>query len=179
MKKKTSRFPQIIDRKIQGLLAFSLLTFVLLAGLIYQQKESQQARRSWVDHTNQAIKKISSISILISEAETINRSAASTNNSVWEKESTNIHQQLGKHIADLILFTADNPLQQENIKKLQKLIGQKELFGNDASNKGDPSTVTALSVKKVLEDMLQEEDELLAKRVEQSEYSYRTGIYIA
>ncbi len=177
MKKSTSRLLRKFDRKIQGLFTFSMLAFILFAGLIYQQKQNQQIRRSWVDHTNQVIKKISAVSILLSENESVARNKTLSNDLVWAKEINRIHQQLNENINALANFTKDNDTEQKSIQKLQQLIFQKEtaLPQPGSSSK---EIENELSAKKILTEMLRVEDQLLTNRIQQSENSFRSGIYI-
>ena len=177
MKRTTIRLFQKIDRKIQGLFIFSILAFVLLAGLIYQQKQNQELRRSWVDHTNQAIKKISTISLLLSEKESLVGAIAGKKDSAANKELQHIHQQLNENITELANFTRDNETEQKNLHKIEQLIHQKETVLQQSVS-ADIEIQNDLSAKKILAQMFQLEDNLLANRIQQSESSYRSGIYI-
>ena len=191
MKKYIIRPLQNLDRKIQGLLLFSILAFILLAGLIYQQKQSQQARRHWVEHTNQAIKKISTVSVLLSETESVTRGLLFTKDTGWQKELTRIHLRLDTSMTDLILFTEDNPDQQKNLQHLQELVTKKERFQKDLaagkfsreeeiqkiSYAGEGPQI-AKAIKSLLGESLRMEDSLLTYRIQNSQSSYRSGIYI-
>ena len=191
MKKYIIRPLQNLDRKIQGLFLFAMVAFVLFAGLIYQQKESQQARRQWVDHTNQTIKKISAFSVVLSETESASRQLLFAKDTVWEKELTRIHVRLDSSIADLILFTADNPDQQKKLQQLQALVSKKERFQKDLtggkfsreevlqkiSPAGEGPQI-AKAIKNLLGELLQTEDRLLTSRIQNSISSYRSGIFI-
>jgi PAS domain S-box-containing protein len=179
------------NRRIQWLLALAVGAFLLFAGLLYKEQHNQSVARSWVDHTNQTIKKIDAVNILLSETESASRGFLLTKDTNWVVNLHMIHQRLNESITDLALITSTNNSQQKKVQILENLVRRKESFQNTIvrdfmrngrelekiRSAGDETQVTA-SVKKMLGDILAIEEVMLSDRIKNNEDSYKDGIYI-
>ncbi len=192
MKKIRVTFSRIMDKKIRWILAFSLLAFVLFLLVLSEQKKSQDSSRALVDHTHLVIKKIDTVGLLFAEAEAATRSYLVTHDPDWRKQVHFLHSLINTSVSELWKLTIDNSTQQVNIKKLNTLRVQKELFqirllsgklnADSIIQKIKPNgegPVISQSTKDLLRNIRDIEEALLIQRMARNESSYQTSIYIA
>lgn len=177
MSKKTTTPFEITNRKIRWLLIFAVFSFIISAWVLYQQIQKQNKAWYWVDHTHQAIRKIDSIRILLSESETITRNFLLTRELFWKNHLQELHPRIISLTDELIHFTNDNPVQQQTLNNLAKQVSQKVDFQNkiidgsltelQKTNQlkadGEGSQLNRL-IETHLQACLQEENSLLASR---------------
>jgi PAS domain S-box-containing protein len=156
---------------------FAIACFVLFAWLLYYQQQKQVHTRNWIYHTNRAISKIDSFRTLIAESETATRNYLLTDEPERISELRVTHKNLDSLIAALKILTNDNPLQKQNLKKLDSFLVLKEAFQNrmvqdleDKENKlerlklNGEGPVLTRQLHAVLNEMSAKEKILLASR---------------
>jgi PAS domain S-box-containing protein len=192
MKKIYNIFSPVMDKKPRWILAFSLAAFVFFFLVMMQQQKKQESSQLLINHTNQVIKKLDSLGLLLAEAESAARSYLVTNNQDWKNQTYLLHTLVTQSINDLQKLTADNPAQQTNVTILKDLCVQKEIFHvkmltgkvslaelpeKIAPNGEGPSLSRA--IKSILNKIRSVEEELLSGRMLQNTVSNRIGSYIA
>lgn len=189
MKKINPRL-RIIDRKIRWIFAFALVALVLFLAVLFEQKAKQEHTRQWVDLTNQTIKKIDTVWVLLSETESATRGYLTTKDTTLRLQVFELHSYINLAIAGLRKLTEDNGLQQYNIRKLQQLCTEKEYFQKEflsgvlsaevLSNRIGPEgkgVQITRSIKTLLGSMREIEKGLLTTRILQNESSHKTSVY--
>lgn len=134
-KKNTSPF-RIANHKIRWLLVFAIISFIISAWLLYQQGQKQGEARYWVEHTNNAINKIDSIRILLSESETISRNYIITREPYWAALLKEVQPHINQILQNFQDYTGDNPEQQKTVKRLAALVAEKLVFQNSFIDSG-------------------------------------------
>ncbi|MCK9404648.1 MAG: PAS domain S-box protein [Chitinophagaceae bacterium] len=192
MRNNNSFRPQIMDHKIPWIFGFALVALILFLSVVYKQTEQQKNTRNWVDLSNQTIKKIDTIGILLSEAETAATAFALTKDSDWVTRVYQLQFFLNQSVADLQKLTADNRILQYNLQKLQQLcfekeVYQKEFLSGSLSNEellkrmspqGKGQQISR-SIKILLGSIRETTKALLTNRMLQNEASYHNSIYTA
>ena len=192
MKKIYISLSRVMDKKIQSILAFSLVAFILFLLVLSQQKKKQESSRLLVDHTNQVIKQIDTVGLLFAEAEAAARSYLVINSADWKKQTYLLHTLINQSVNRLQTLTNDNPTQQINIFNVKKLCQKKEAFqikiltgsvpAEELKQKISPDgegPILSRSVKSLLRSIRDIEENLLSDRMRQNEKSYQASTYIA
>ncbi|MBI2284099.1 MAG: PAS domain S-box protein [Bacteroidetes bacterium] len=127
--KKTGTIHLLIpDRKISGLLAFSLVAFTLFLFVMAQQRKKQTLTRLLVDQTNTLIKEIDTIGLVFSDAEVSTRSYLVSRKPQWEEHTYRLHALINSSVQTLKKLTQEDPGLTAYTNKLETLCLQKEAF---------------------------------------------------
>lgn len=166
--------------------------FVALLGLLVVSAavSVQNARtviedETWVRHTWEVRKDTASLSEMIEESESAQRNYVITGHAVYLKRYLEIVDEIHRAVGQMAFQTRDNPVQQNNLKKLDQALALKFAEMNRVTairqSNGAPYAMARISegagrtlmqdVGGVLDAMDQEEDRLLQERVRNTNLS--------
>ncbi|HVZ24528.1 MAG TPA: PAS domain S-box protein [Sediminibacterium sp.] len=127
----TNHFFVKSSRKVFWLVVFAIISFLLFAGLLYNQGRKQGISRYWVERSNKAIANIDSIGLAFLEAQTVTRNYLLTGESEWKKKLQNIHQRIRRQMDTLQAYIADNQVENSLVQQLAVLSDKKKQFQLD------------------------------------------------
>lgn len=188
------RFLQLhaVDRKIQWILAFTLVSFSLFLLVLAEVKKKQEASRLLVGQSNLVIRKVDTVGLVFSEAEAAARSYLLSRSQHWKNQTYSLQGLVSKTVAELATLSAADLQQQKDVEELANLCRQKEEFQQHFLNKDISSDsismmisaqglgpVISRTVKQLLKNIREDEQSTLSERMRQNDAGYRTGIYTA
>lgn len=97
---------------------------LVIAYLAYQSFISLKEKNQWVQHTYAVLTDVDNISSLISNIQNGQRGFAITGDSLYLVPYIQSIDSVDHYITDLRLLTADNPLQQKRVNRLEKAVNQ-------------------------------------------------------
>lgn len=166
--------PNTFRRNVLIAFGFSLVLLLLSSIASYVSIQNLIASAQHVDHTNNVISELEQINISLQESESTQRGYMLTGDPSFLQPFDNNKNQVNLRLAKVRQLTADNPIQQKNVDRLQELIGQRisvlEL-GVEARKQGNLiSNSTILRGKQFMD-----ETNMLIRQMEQSEQDlYKT-----
>jgi CheY-like chemotaxis protein/signal transduction histidine kinase/CHASE3 domain sensor protein len=110
-----------LDKKILGGFLFCCSILLIVAIISFRNGEQLVVTNQWVSHTHEVLYELEQIMLGSTEAETGARGFVITGQEDYLTPFTDSRLQLPVHIAQAIQLTQDNPLQNQNIARLEKL----------------------------------------------------------
>ncbi|MBT1690323.1 response regulator [Dawidia soli] len=110
-----------LDKKILGGFIFCCSILLIVAVVSFRNGEQLVVTNQWVNHTHEVLYEAEQVMLWSTEAETGARGFILTGKDDYLMPFTEARLQLPMHLTKAILLTQDNPLQNENISRLEKL----------------------------------------------------------
>jgi CheY-like chemotaxis protein/signal transduction histidine kinase/CHASE3 domain sensor protein len=110
-----------LDKKILGGFIFCCSVLLAVAIVSFQNGEKLVTTNQWVSHTHEVLYELEQIMLGSTEAETGARGFVITGQEDYLTPFTESRLQLSIRIAQAIQLTQDNPLQNQNIARLERL----------------------------------------------------------
>ena len=181
-----------IDHKIRWLFVFSLVAFLCFIGILYQQKNSQEALRKEIYNTYSGIKKLERVHTLVVETEAASRGYLLTKDTVLRKNRELFQANLIEAIKEIGRLTQASAGEKDNVKTLEMLVQKKIIYQNDPiyakaltkaliqkiRSDAEHRQVT-LSIKSLLSVMILDKEKLLSQSIAKNEKVHNTGVSLA
>ena len=110
-----------LDKKILGGFLFCCSVLLVVAIVSFRNGEQLVVTNQWVNHTHEALYQLEQIMLGSTEAETGARGFVITGQDDYLTPFADSRLQLPIHIAQAMQLTQDNPVQNQNIARLEKL----------------------------------------------------------
>lgn len=179
------------SRKVFWLVVFAIISFLLFAGLLYNQGRKQGISRYWVERSNKTLAKIDSIGFYFLEARTLSRNYLLTNEPIWADSLKTVHLQINHLIAELQAYMFDNARETVLVKQLAAATAKKEAFQlallspfaspeekkNKIRSNGEADQTNTM-VRASLQAIREQEARELQKQIRQNQTSYSTIIIL-
>ena len=184
---KTYRMKIPLSQKI--LLGFVSCTIILAAVAFFSFRNSEKFidTNQWVDHTHEVLNEFSQVLAASVDAETGVRGFVISGNEAFLEPYNISRQTMAQHIDKVKNLTADNPLQQKNIERLQTQVNPQTKYFDDliAVRKNDFEKARAIvaagegkriqdEIRKIIADSKDIENNLLITRKKSSEEDARS-----
>jgi signal transduction histidine kinase len=177
-----------MTRSSKAIAACALLILICIGTLSYWSQVSNEADREWVTHTHLVVERLQAIRIDITQAETGQRGYILTGQERYMEPYRAGVDEVGQDINLLRDLTADNPGEQEEIKRLNSLIADRLaeladgiearkqsglLAGVEAVTHGNNGELWMQLIATRIHEMRQTEARLLSARLETAAASTR------
>jgi PAS domain S-box-containing protein len=167
-----------VENKIAIGVVCSLLVLVGIGVLSYRTTTNLVAAQNWVYHSQQVITTLESCLAMMTDVETKQRGYLLTGDESFLKDCQIAQAQVGGWIKKVQVLTADNPQQQQRLKKIEGLISQRLAMLNSRitlrQTQGLQAVIPAVATRQGKElmdqvwaavgEMRTAEDELLLQR---------------
>ena len=178
-----------IGKKLVLGFGIALLFLVILNTVSYYCISEQTKTAGWVDHTHKVLMGIENVLSLLKDAETGQRGYLITGEDRYLEPYKNSIAGTQKEIDTIRKLTSDNPRQQKRLETLSSLVSSKfaelqETIDLRKTKGFEPAREVVLTdkgkqvmdgIRKVLDEMNNEEKTLMEKRSSDAESSSRTG----
>lgn len=158
------------------------ISFGIVVSVSYFEITNLIADEKLVSHTQEVIAKSNALLLTMVDAETGQRGYIITGNSAYLEPYNLALSNIDSQVKDLQILTADNPVQQTNINNLKPLVDERlsqlETVLQIEKTQGFASVQTIINqnngkatmdkIRSVVNDMINEEDALLAARSDTS-----------
>ncbi len=169
-----------MTRSSKAIAASALIILIGIGALSYRSQVRNEEDREWVTHTHLVVERLQVIRLDITQAETGQRGYILTGQERYLAFYRAAVDKLGPDIKALQDLTSDNPVQQENIKRLKPLIADRLeelaegvevrkqsglLAGVDSVTRGNNGELWMEMIATQMDEMRHTEAELLSARL--------------
>jgi signal transduction histidine kinase len=176
---------QSVENKIKVGVGIVLAALIANAALSYRATRILIKNEGWVSHTHQVLNALEVVLSTLKDAETGERGFIITGSNEYLEPYQSAMRQIDEQLQTLQQLTADSPQQQQRIPVLQQKVAERLGIlksGIDFKSRGDTEAARALTasgvgkrsmdeLRRLINEMEDEENKLLAERTEESRKS--------